>query len=110
MIINLALFAPDDADDDHDDDASDDDDDGHDDDDDNKLLGYSRLSPCLMSRRQWRGVTKQTNNYPQGSNNHPLIIMMMILALAIWWQYGQYGGNQKEEASENLSPVDSPNS
>ena len=86
MIINLALFAPPDDDDDiddHDDDANDDDDDD-DDDDDNKLLGYSRLSPCLMSRRQWRGVTKQTNNYPQGRNNHPLIIMMMILA--IWWQ------------------------
>ena len=47
MIINLALFASDDDDDD----ASDDDDDD-DDDDDNNLLGYSRLSPCLMSRRQ----------------------------------------------------------
>ena len=38
--------------DDHNDDHDDDDDD-HDDDEVNLVLGYSRLSPCLMSRRQW---------------------------------------------------------
>ena len=27
---------------------------------------------CLL--RQWWGVTKQTNNYPQGRNNHPLMM------------------------------------
>ena len=80
MIINLALFAPDDDNDDHDDDASDDDDDD-DDDDDNKLLGYSRLSPCLMSRRQWRGVTKQTNNYPLARNNHPLMMTALFIMM-----------------------------
>ena len=55
--------------------------DNYDDDDEVWLLGISRLAPCLMSRRQQRGVTKQTNNYPP---NHTLLITTLIIKTKIY--------------------------